>query len=98
MLISKQWLEEFVKFSGKRPEEIARALTLSTVEVEGIIDESKALDHIVVGEIRAIEKHPNADKLKLCRVGVGNATLQIVCGGSNVREGMKDVVAKIGSH
>lgn len=96
MLVSKQWLSEFVKLPPDS-QEIAKRLTLSTVEVEGVREFGAELENIVVGRVEKVEKHPNADKLKVCRVDVGGKELLIVCGGSNVREGMMTAVAKIGA-
>jgi phenylalanyl-tRNA synthetase beta chain len=98
MLISFKWLKKFVKLADSTtPEEVAQKLTLSTVEVEGIIKQGEHLDNVVVGKILKVEKHPQADKLNLCTVDVGNEQLLIVCGGSNVVEGMLVAVAKVGS-
>lgn len=97
MKISLSWLQEFVDIKNIDPQEIAKKLTLSTVEVEGVRRLGEGLEHIVVGKITKIEKHPNADKLNVCTVDVGRKNLNIVCGGSNVREGTKVVLAQIGA-
>jgi len=99
MLISKQWLAEFVKLPKNVSDAaLAERLTLSTVEVEGVVSQSEAWEHIVVGVIRSISAHPNADRLKICQVDVGaKETVQIVCGGKNVAEGMKVVAALPGA-
>jgi len=98
MKISKKWLQDFVFLPDSlTAEDLAKELTLKTVEVEGIEKQSQNLEHIVVGVIKSIDKHPNADKLRLTQVDVGSETLQIVCGGSNLEVGMKVVVAKIGA-
>ncbi len=98
MYISKQWLEQFVDIKKVAPEEIAKRLTLSTVEVEGIKKLGEGLDGIIVGLVERVEKHPNADKLKVCAVNVGQKkNVQIVCGGSNVRVGMNVALAQIGA-
>ncbi len=98
MLVSFSWIQSFIK-QGKKldPEKVAALLTQKTVEVEGIIRAGEHLENIVVGEIIAVAAHPNADKLKVCRVSVGKETLSIVCGGSNVVEGMLVAVAKVGA-
>ncbi len=103
MLISKQWLEQFITFPKKvSSQDIAKKLTLSTVEVEAIKDLSGALENIVVGQVLSVEKHPQADRLSVCQVDIGPSAgdaqgkLQIVCGGSNVRVGMKVALGKIG--
>ena len=98
MLISKQWLREFIDFPKKLTDDaLAQTLTLSTVEVEEVIHQAKSLDQVVVGVIESVSQHPNADKLKVCQVNVGDRTVQIVCGGSNVAPDMKVAVSLPGS-
>ncbi len=98
MLISKKWLSEFVKTpKGLSDEAIAETVTLSTVEVESIADQAGALENIVVGVVESVEQHTNADRLKVCKVDVGGRVTQIVCGGSNVKKGMKVVAALPGA-
>lgn len=99
MLISKQWIHEFVKIPSRvSADDLAKLLTLSTVEVEGFFDQARGLGGVVVGKIVKIEAHPNADKLKVCSVDVGQKKpLTIVCGGSNIRERMIVAVALVGS-
>lgn len=98
MLLSYTWLKKFVALPPTAtPKNIAERLTLSTVEIEHSNDLSKDLTHIVVGRIIAVEKHPNADRLKVCTVDVGSEKLTIVCGGSNVGVGLLTAVAKIGA-
>ena len=98
MLISYQWLRDFVKLpDSMKPEEIAEKLKLSTVEVEGVESLGAQLENIVVGKILKCDKHPGADKLKVCEVDIGGERATIVCGGSNVVEGMLVAVAKIGA-
>lgn len=70
---------------------------MSTVEVENVVRQGALLDLVVVGKITAADKHPNADKLKVCRVNLGNETAVIVCGGINVSPGMLVAVAKAGA-
>lgn len=98
MLISFNWLKKYVNLpDSTTAEEVAAKLKASTVEVERVEVQGKNLEHIVVGKIISAEKHPNADKLKLCMVDVGNEQLQIVCGGSNVQAGMLVALAKVGA-
>jgi phenylalanyl-tRNA synthetase beta chain len=100
MQISYNWLRQFIKpdWNSKR---IAELLTDLGLEVEGItIFESVkgGLEGVVVGHVIACEKHPNADKLKLTRVDIGEgAPVQIVCGAPNVAQGQKVPVATIGT-
>ncbi|MDP3244699.1 MAG: phenylalanine--tRNA ligase subunit beta [bacterium] len=98
MLVSYNWLKQYVSLPASvTPEKVAHQLTMSTVEVEGIKKAGADLENIVVGKVLSVEKHPNADKLKVCQVDIGSEKLQIVCGGSNVRERMLCAVAKIGA-
>lgn len=98
MQISYQWLREYVKLPDSiKPEDLAEKLKLSTVEVEGILKPYELLDNVVVGKVLKAEKHPQADKLKVCKVDIGGEESTIVCGGSNVKEGMLCAVAKLGA-
>lgn len=98
MYLSFNWLKQYVGLPDSiSAEEVAEKLKMSTVEVEGIERASALLGNVVVGKVISAEKHPQADKLKLCNVDVGDEKLQIVCGGSNVREGMLVALAKIGA-
>ncbi len=98
MLISKNWLRDFVFLPDAfDAPDLARRLSLATVEVEGVSVQGADLENIVVGLITKIDAHPNADKLRVCTVDVGDEALSIVCGGSNVAVGMKVVVAKLGA-
>lgn len=98
MKISYNWLRDFVKLpDSTAPETVAEQLKLSTVEVEGVENLGGTLGNVVVGKILKCDKHPNADKLKVCEVDLGAEKTTIVCGGSNVVEGMLVAVAKIGA-
>ena len=80
------------------PKQIAYDLTLRTVEVEDVIDTSEKYENIVVGKIIKVDSHPDADKLKVCKVDIGEKEpVQIVCGGSNLYEGENVVVSKPGA-
>ena len=97
MLISKEWLSEFVVFPKKLSDtELAGRLSLCTVEVEGIKKGTTGeWDNIVIGEIVELKRHPNADRLRIVmtRVSKTGDPICIVCGGSNVAVGMKVAVA-----
>lgn len=85
MLISKKWLSEFVKLpSTLSNEDLASRITLSTVEVEKIIDQATILEHIILGKIKDVRPHPNADKLNLVKTDIGGKVLEIVCGAKNL--------------
>ena len=73
---------------------LAYDLTMSTVEVEDVEELARRFDHMVVGVIDRIEAHPNADRLKVCKVDIGDGEIKdIVCGGINLREGMRVAVS-----
>ncbi|MBI5728973.1 MAG: phenylalanine--tRNA ligase subunit beta [Candidatus Magasanikbacteria bacterium] len=98
MNISYNWLKKYVALpSSVTASEVAEKLKMSTVEVEGIMETGQALENVVVGQVVSAEKHPNADKLKVCSVNLGNENVQIVCGGTNVSAGMLVAVAKVGA-
>ena len=100
MTISYKWLSEYLPVTVD-PERLARILTSIGLEVERFekYEEIKGgLKGLVIGEVLSTEKHPNADKLTLTKVNVGNGEpLQIVCGAPNVAAGQKVVVAKVGT-
>ena len=96
MKISLHWLREWVDTGDDVPA-LAHALTMAGIEIEGLHKVAPPLSGIVVGEVLAMEKHPDADKLRVCRVSSGTAELQIVCGAPNVRVGMKAPLALIGA-
>jgi len=98
MLISYNWLKKYVKISDSTlVADVAHKLMMSTVEVENIERLGANLENIVVGKVLKAEKHPGADRLKVCEVDVGNERLPIVCGGSNVYADMLVAVAKVGT-
>ena len=98
MLVSIKWLGRHVDLEGLSPEEICEDLTLSTCEVEGLEPFAPHMASVRVGEVLSRERHPDADKLSLCRVAVGDAEpLQIVCGAPNVDAGQKVAVAVVGT-
>lgn len=97
MLISKNWLSDYVNVDDVSAEELAEQLTLKTVEVEGICTFGKLLHNIVVGSVVSVGKHPDADKLKVCLVDIGDEKIKVVCGGSNLRIGMHVALGKLGA-
>ena len=100
MKVSLNWLKDYVKIPEDMDlKQLAFDLTMSTVEVEGVTELARSFDGIVVGEIREVQPHPNADRLRVCRVDIGDGEIHdIVCGGSNLEAGMKVVVACPGSY
>ncbi|NVK87848.1 MAG: phenylalanine--tRNA ligase subunit beta [Gammaproteobacteria bacterium] len=97
MKVSEKWLREWVNPQASS-EELAAQLTMAGLEVDAIEVFGDTLDGVLVGEIKAAEQHPDADKLRVCQVTVGGAEdLQIICGAPNARAGIKVAVATIGS-
>jgi phenylalanyl-tRNA synthetase beta chain len=98
MNLSLNWLKEFVDVPRKiTAEELAKRLTLHTVEVEGVVSQSEKYKNVVIGKILEIKKHPNADRLSLATVNVGDKKLEIVCGASNIEAGQMVPVALVGA-
>lgn len=97
MLVSYNWLKNYVNLDNVTPEELAEKITRSGIEVEGVEYLAPKSENIVVGYVKSCEKHPDADKLNLCQVDVGEETLQIICGAPNVAQGQKVAVAKPGA-
>ncbi|MDB4047067.1 phenylalanine--tRNA ligase subunit beta [Flavobacteriaceae bacterium] len=100
MKISYNWLKEFIA-TDWNVEKTSRLLTDLGLEVEGVAPFESikgGLQGVVVGHVLSCEKHPNADKLQLTKVSIGNnTTLEIVCGAPNVTKGIKVAVATIGT-
>src|ERR1700678_2706142 len=88
MKVTLNWLKQYVDFNWS-PEELTERLTMLGLEVEGVQKISGAFDGIVVARGVTRDKHPNADKLPLCRVHDGTGERQIVCGGQNFKAGDK---------
>ena len=99
MKVSLNWVKKYVDIPKEiTPKQIAYDVTVRTVEVEDVIDTGAKFHDIVVGQIKEIKKHPNADLLKICMTDIGEKDLvQIVCGGSNLYEDELVVVSKPGS-
>jgi len=100
MRISYNWLKNFIQID-KSPEELSLILTDIGLEVESLEVEQSipgGLEGLLVGEVLTCEQHPNADKLKVTTVNVGSGEpLHIVCGAPNVRQGLKVIVAPVGT-
>ena len=99
MKVSLNLIRKYVDLpEGLTDEQIAYDMTLRTVEVEDVENTAKKFHDIVVGEILEIKAHPNADKLRICMVNIGEEEpVQIVCGGSNLYVGEHVVVSKPGA-
>lgn len=96
MLLSLNWLREFVPFEGD-VQELADRLTMLGLEVDAVHRPFEAISDVVVGRVVERGRHPEADKLSLTRVDVGGEVLDIVCGAPNVAQGQKVAVARIGA-
>ncbi len=99
MKFSENWLRTYVN-PPCTSDELAHALTMAGIEVENVESVAPDFEKIVVAEVVAIERHPEADRLKICSVNIGvkgNDPLQIVCGASNVDVGVKIPCALIGA-
>lgn len=98
MKISLNWIKEFTDLPSKySAKELAGLLTLRTCEVEGYEEQKAQFSNMVVGKTIKTKPHPNADKLRLVETDVGGGTVQIVCGGQNLTEGMLVAVALPGA-
>src|SRR5699024_6002913 len=94
---SYNWLKEFIDLNLS-PEETAEKLTLIGLEVDAIEEFGTLPEGVIVGEVLEVNKHPNADRLRLCQVNLGgDETVQIACGADNVAAGQKVPVATVGT-
>jgi len=96
MKISEHWLRELAD-PALPTAELADLLTFGGIEVEAIEPAAPPFDRVVVGEVLSVEKHPQADRLNVCKVNIGTAPLSIVCGAPNVRAGMRVPAALVGA-
>ena len=98
MKFSENWLRELVEIKADRAA-LAHALTMAGLEVEELTPLGDSLDGVVVAEIVGAEKHPEADRLQVCKVNAGSGEpLQIVCGAPNARVGIKVPLAMVGAN
>lgn len=99
MLLSMNWIQDFVDLSGLDKLELIHKFSLSTAEVENeIFHKGSDISGIVVAEIKSVENHPDSKKLHLLKVDAGNGELtDVVCGAPNVRVGLKTAFAKVGA-
>jgi len=96
MKFSEQWLRSWVN-PAITTQEMCDQLTMAGLEVDGVEPAAAEFSEVVVARVESLEKHPDADKLNVCQVTDGAETRQIVCGASNVREGLIIPLAKIGA-
>jgi len=97
MNVSEQWLREWVDVDCDT-QQLSEQLTMAGLEVEGIEPASPGFSGVITARIETVEKHPEADKLKICQVSTGSGQdLKIVCGASNVRAGLYVALAPVGA-
>ncbi len=96
MKFTLSWLSEYVSIDGLSPEQMADRLTMLGLEVDAVQKLYEGLEGIVTAKVLSVQKHPNADRLTLCEVEVGDETVPVVCGAPNVRQGMVTAIARPG--
>ncbi len=96
MRVSKKWLKKYVDFRIG-DDLLAERLTMAGLEVESVTSQAANLKGIIVGEVRSVGIHPNADRLSLCSVFDGSGEVQVVCGAPNVESGQKVAFAAVGT-
>lgn len=97
MLISLNWIKDFVDIPDMSPKELSSLFTLATAEVEDVIVKGENLKPILCVEIKSLKPHPEADKLNLVTIFTGKEEREIVCGATNVRVGLKVPYAPTGT-
>ncbi|WP_100405056.1 phenylalanine--tRNA ligase subunit beta [Bacillus solitudinis] len=98
MLVSYNWLQDYVKIDDIRAAEIAEKMTRGGIEIDIIHQLNNGISGIVVGHVLECTQHPNADKLNICKVDIGEEEpVQIICGAANIGANQKVVVAKVGA-
>lgn len=96
MLISLNWIKEFVKLPELKADDLANDFTMTTAEVEEVTTTYKHLEVIKVAQIKSLRPHPEADKLNLVTIDFGGEDKEVVCGAGNVRVGLKIPYAPLG--
>ena len=94
-MISLNWVKDYINLEGEDLKELATKITKAGINIEAVI--SNHIDNLVIGEVVECYNHPDSDHLHICKVNVGDDIKQIVCGASNVREGIKVIVALPGA-
>ncbi|MBV8306805.1 MAG: phenylalanine--tRNA ligase subunit beta, partial [Gammaproteobacteria bacterium] len=98
MRVPYGWLAEWTELPWDA-RELGTRLTMSGFELEALESAAPPFTGVIVAEILSAERHPQADKLQVCRVSIGQGEpLQIVCGASNARSGLKSALATVGAH
>ncbi|MCI5147970.1 MAG: phenylalanine--tRNA ligase subunit beta [Candidatus Electrothrix sp. MAN1_4] len=96
MKFTLSWLGTYISLDGLTPEQLAERLTMLGLEVDAVEYLYVGLDAIQTAKVLSVAKHPNADRLSLCEVEIGDETVPIVCGASNVRPGLITAIARPG--
>lgn len=96
MIVTKNWLDEWIDLSGVSTEHLLKTFNAIGLEVDRH-DVIRIPDKVVIGYVESCERHPDADKLNVCQVNVGEGIRQIVCGASNVRAGIYIALATVGA-
>ena len=96
MKFTLSWLKDHLQFDSEL-KDVSEKLTALGLEVESISDVGDTLSPFIVGHVEDAIKHPNADRLKLCKVNTGSEVIQVICGAPNVRKGIKGVFAHAGT-
>ena len=97
MKISLAWLGDYIEFTENDPQKISDAITAHVAEVDEVEVQGGLLENCCVGKVLTLDKHPNADKLQLCDVLTDKGTKKVVCGGANLRIGMRIAFAHVGA-
>ncbi|MBN8208545.1 phenylalanine--tRNA ligase subunit beta [Bacillus sp. NTK071] len=98
MLVSMNWLQQYVDLDSYSADELADLITKGGIEVETVEKLNKGISGVVIGHVLSCEQHPDADKLNICRVDIGEEEpVQIICGAANIAEGQHVAVAKVGA-
>ena len=94
-MISLEWVKDYIDISDENLYELAEKIKKAGINIEAVI--SNHIDNLVIGEVLKCKKHPDSDHLNICEVNIGEKTVQIVCGASNVKDGIKVIVALPGA-
>ena len=94
-MISLNWVKDYIDLTGMDLKELAVKVTKAGINVEKVI--TNQIDHLTIGEVLECVDHPDSDHLHVCQVNIGDKVTQIVCGASNVRAGLKVIVALPGA-
>lgn len=97
MKVSFNWLKNYIQDENITVEEVIEKLTKSGLEVEEVVNQSEVFNNIVIAQVNSHAKHPNAEKLSVCKVFDGKEELSVVCGAPNVAQGQKVILAKTGA-